>query len=422
METARKALLLLLLLVVLSNSVFSVGIRPARLVYPFQEGRELGMDYTIINRGPVGARFAVYTCGTFFDKIEISSVSSTVFSDRDCTAAQRKVIAQLENGDITLDEAGVFLNPREEKMIQAKIKLPSVGGFEPGIVETRIGAVDLPLTFKPGETVVGGIAAVEAQLWLKVPYPGKRFVISPATEDVEWGKKAKVRVSVTSEGSEDVKNAVLTVDILDSQGVRKDRIVFDAKDIASGESVEYSTLWDTKQVEPGTYTLLFRLSFEGQAVTQEAQFRIGGLDVRVSSVEAQAVAKGGIAKIIVSAESKWGDAIPGIYADILVNDAAGKSLVSLKTRSEEIGPFGRSVLEAFWETGDAPSGKYDLLVTLHYSNKTSEGKGAVEIMESVSQQTPVEYVALAVVVILLIVGAWFLRGRVKIEPEQKKQR
>lgn len=415
-----KAALALLLLLGFATSVFAVGIRPARVVYPFQEGREITVEYAIINRAPIGARFAIYTCGTFYNLVNVSSVSSKVFANLDCTMAQRDVINQLESGEIDLDDAGIFLNPREEKQIIAKIKLPSVANFQPGIVETKIGAVDLPLSFRPGETVVGGIAAVEAQFWLRVPYPGKRLLIQPVVEDIEWGKKARVAASIASEGSEDVKNAILTVDILDSQGVRRDRIVFDPEDIPSGESVEYATLWDTRQVEPGTYTLLYRLAFESQSITQEAQLRIGGLEVSINSIEAQPVAKGGIAKFIINVQSKWGDAIPGVFAEILVRDKAGKDIAVVKTQSSDLKPFGGETFEAFWETGDAKSGKYDLVATVHFADKTSQGTGEFEIRDTIYQQTPVEYIALAVFVILLIALWWFAKGRIKIEPQSRK--
>jgi len=428
-KTAGKMLFLYLLFFIFSTSVFAVGIRPARLVYPFQEGRELSMEYTIINRGSAEARFAIYTCGTFYDKINISSVSSIVFSDLDCTAAQRKAISQLESGDITLDQAGIFLKPHEEKQIQAKIKLPSIAGFEPGIVDTRIGAVDLPLAFRPGETVVGGIAAVEAQLWLRVPYPGIRLVLSPVVESTDGtpgsiprGKKARIKATVSSEGTEDVKNAVLTIDILDSQGVRKGaRIDLGAKDIPSGELVEYpAVLWDTNEVEPGSYTARFRLSFGSQSITEDYGFKVGGLEVAVTGVEAQPVVKGGIAKIIITAESKWGDVIPNVFADVFVEDGTGKQIASVRTQSIEMRPFGTVTLESFWETKDAPTGKYGLTANLHYASNTSQGTGKVEVRETLGQQTPLEYVLLAIVVILVIAGAWFLKDRIKIEPESRK--
>jgi len=419
-KPSSRILLSALILLALAANVFAVGIRPARLVYPFQEGRELNLEYTVINRAAVGARFAIYVCGTFYDKIEVTGVSSTVFTDLDCTAAQRKVISQLENGDITLDQAGIFLNPREEKALRAKIKMPSVAGFQPGIVETRVGTVDLPLTFKPGETVVGGIAAVEAQLWFKVPYQGKRFLLAADVPDAEWGKKAKIKMTVTSEGTDDVKNAILTADVMDPQGVRKDRLSFDPKDIASGESVEYNTLWDTKQVEPGTYNLLMRFSFDGQTVTHEEEFMVGGLEVIVSAVEAQPVAKGGIAKIAISTVSKWGDTIPGVFADITVRDKAGKDVGSAKTQSVDMLPFAKQTLEGFWETSSASTGSYDLLVKVHYANKDAEGKGTLEIKETVYQQTPIEYIALAIAVILVIAGLWFFKDRIKIAPAGQK--
>jgi len=413
-------LLSILLLLTLTATVFAVGIRPARLVYPFQEGRELSLEYTVINRASVGARFAIYVCGTFYDKIQITDVSSTIFSDLDCTAAQRKVINQLEDGDITLDQAGIFLNPHEEKGLRAKITMPAVTGFQPGIVETRVGTVDLPLTFKPGETVVGGIAAVEAQLWFKVPYQGKRFLLAADVPDVEWGKKAKIKMTVTSEGTEEVKNAVLTADIMDPLGVRKDRLSFDPKDIASGESAEYNALWDTKQVDPGTYKLLMRFSFDGQAVTHEQEFRIGGLEVAITGIDAQPVAKGGIAKIVISASSKWGDTIKGVFADIEVVDKAGKQVGTAKTQSADMPPFAKQTFEGFWETASAPTGSYDLLVKVRYADKTTEGKGILEIKDTVYQQTPAEYIWLAVAVILAIAGLWFFKDKIKIAPAEQK--
>lgn len=402
-----------MLLVLASTAVLAVGMSPARVEYPFQEQKEITAEYTIINSAPAGARFALYTCGTFYDQIKISSVSSQVFSELDCTAAQKKVITQLEKGEVDLDQAGIFLNPGEEKRIIAKIKLPSAAGLSPGIVETKIGVVDLPLIFKPGETVAGGIEAVEAEFWIRVPHAGKKLVVNPIVEDVAWGKKAKITAVIANEGSGNVNNARLTVDILDSQDVRKDSIVFEAKGIPAGERVFYATLWDSKQVKPGTYTVLYTISFDGQSQTEEAQLKIGGLEVVIESVEAEPVVKGGIAKFVIRLESKWGEPVPNVFADVLVKDKTGVETASVKTRSLDMKPFGTNVVEAFWETGNAALGKYDFIATVHYANKTSQESGEIEVRETAGQPAPVEYVWLAVIVILFISAVWFLRDKIQ---------
>lgn len=417
-----KIVLLALLVLTLFSSIIplasAVGIRPARLTYPFQEGKEFMFEYTIINRGEDPARFALYTCGTFWNDLNITTVSAKIFGNQDCTIAQRTVLSELDQGDIKIEDAGVFLNPHEEKKIYATMKLPAVTGFDPGIVETRLGALDLPLNFQPGQTTLGGVAAVEAQLWLKVPFPGKRLTLEPSVDDVVAGQKTKIRASVTSEGTEKVDSAALTIDILDPDGVRKDRIALDAKSIAPGESADYLTIWDSKGYDPGTYTALFRLTYDTQTMTKEVKFRIGGLNIDVEGIEAPAVQPGGIAKITVNIASKWGDTIPNVYADVLVKDQLDKDLAVVKTQSKDVKPFEKTTLEAFWETGDARVGTYTLKTTLHFASNESYGDGTLEIKKELYQQVSFEYIALAIVVILLVGAAWMFKDKIKLTGKQ----
>lgn len=414
-KTALLALLVLMVFASLVPQAYAVGIRPARLTYPFEEGKEFLFEYTIINRADAPARFAIYSCGTFWDKLNVTNVEAKTFANLDCTAAQRSILSAVDSGDIKVEDAGVYLNPKEEKKIYIKLKLPAVTGFQPGIVETKVGALDLPLTITPGQTVIGGVAAVEAQLWLRVPYPGKRLVLSPSVEDVISGQRARLKASVISEGTEKVDNAVLTIDILDPDGLRKDRIVLEPKSIASGETVDYLSVWETKGFDPGTYTARFILTFDTQTITEERQFKIGGLQVDVTGVEAEPIQKGGIAKIKIFVTSKWGDSIPNVYADVSVKDKLDDEIAVIKTQAKDLKPYDKTELEAFWESGSAQAGVYDVIATLHYASNQSQGRGTVEIKGQLYQGPSYEYIALAVIIILLLGVLWIFKDRLRLK-------
>ncbi len=433
-KSIPSALLLLLVFSILAADVFAVGIRPARLTYPFVEGKEFLFEFTIINRAAEPSRFALYTCGTFWDKLNFTNVPAKTFGSNDCTAAQRSILSQIDSGDLKVEDAGVFLNPNEEKKIYIKLKLPAVTGFQPGIIDTKVGAIDLPLALQPGQTIIGGIAAVEAQLLLKVPYPGKRLVLTPHVEDAVAGQKVKLKASVVSEGTEKIDNAVLNINLFDPNNVlvksadescwaKHHTVCLEPRSIAAGEGVDYSTIWDSKTCnagpcDAGTYNATYILTFDTQTLTEATMFRIGGLQVDVTGVETDPVQKGGIAKIRVRVSSRGGDTIPNVYADVAVKDKLETGMAVIKTQQKDLKPFEKASLEAFWETGDAPTGVYDAIATLHYASNQSEGRGTIEIKSDVYPMPPLEYIALAVIVILLVCVLWIFKDRLNFKTKQ----
>jgi hypothetical protein len=412
---ATKVFALLLLLASFSTLITAIGVRPSRLIYPFEEGRGYSIGYAIVNRDVSQVRVGVYFCGPLWKSISIVGNDSTVFSGENCGDVQGSIIQGINSGDFTLDKVGTLVKAQSEKPVTLFVKLPSRSGYDPGIVESRIGFIQLPLTLPPSGVITGGTAAVEGQLWFKVPYPGKYLTLDGEAIGAPLGEKARFKATLTNDGSETVSNARTSIDIFSPNEVRITTIELPPRDLKPTETADIPASWDTDGQELGTYRASFRLVYADKVVAADQPFKVGGLEVAISGISVKPVQKKSIAKILIEVESKWGNTIPDVYAIARVYDKLGLKVGESKTTNVDLQPYSKEVLQAFWETGESELGEYKVNATLFFSGKNVTAEGTVSIVEQAPGfEVKPEYALLAAVIIALALAAWFFRDRIRI--------
>ena len=412
---SKQVFAAVLLAVTFSSMVSAIGVRPSRLVYPFEEAREYSIGYAIVNRDVEQSRVGIYFCGPLWKNMRVTGNDSIVFAGESCGDVQANLLKMVNDGDLTLEQAGTLVKAQGEKPVTLSIKLPSRSGYSPGIVDNRIGFIQLPLELPEGGVISGGIAAVEGQLWFKVPYPGKFLTLDANAEGAPLGEKARFKAIITNDGSEAVSDARVSIDIFSPDGVRITTIELPPKEVKLTENVEIPASWDTDGQELGAYKASFRLVYADKITTVEKNFQIGGLEISIVGITAKAVLKNSIAKILIEVQSKWGNKIKDVYAVVGIYNKLGNKVGESKTSLVDLRPYSKEVLQAFWETGESELGDYKLNATVFFEGKTASAEGTVSVVEQVPGfEVKMEYVLLAAVVLALALAAWFFRNRIRV--------
>jgi hypothetical protein len=316
---------------------------------------------------------------------------------------------------ITLAEPTKFtLLPGEIKTLSFTLALPANLG-EPGTHEARIGAIEGAPDISGGGTVLGARAAVEMQIWVNVPYPGKYVKVALEAMDADVGKPVNFSIKITNLGTDTVQVSD-EIKIFENDtyigSVRAQQSIW----LDSQESGEMRTAWIGQKA--GSYRAVANVSYDGRWAEAETVFRVGQLLVEIVALPKVVVQEGQIAEFTPTVVSRWNSEIKGVYGEIeILKD--GDVVARGRSESFDIGPWQTKTFSIFVKTKDLPVGSYDGRLTIYYAGQ-SASKQFFNILEIRKIEALPVFVIIIVILLILLILLAVLAVRKRYGKKRKK--
>ncbi|MBW3015446.1 hypothetical protein KY330_03425 [Candidatus Woesearchaeota archaeon] len=251
--------------------------------------------------------------------------------------------------------------------------------LEKGMHTQVLFADEVPPKGREANVVIN--ARVGWPINIRVRHPGKYIETQIHSWDVEIGQDAEVEVFVHNLGSENLTEVYALVNIYDASdtlmGTLRSRTFSLPFDRADSVRVKF----DTSNYNKGEYYATATVFYDGNSIlTNDTQFRLGKLEMVIVN-HTQKFQKDIIQKFNVTVKNDWNNKIKNVYADIKVMKD-GIELDNLKTVSYDFSAWQEFNLEGYWDLRGRELGLYDFLITLHYSDLTTNMSSKIEVVES----------------------------------------
>jgi hypothetical protein len=327
--------IIVLLVVILMNSVFALGVSPVRKAFNYAPGTISG-SIELSNNQNQDVDIIIYASGEYKDIISFD-----------------KRIINFESGD----------NSEE---INYKLTLSQ--GMDPGRhdIIVNIDTVNAGL-----ESDITAKNTILAHVYIDVPYPGKYIDSKFNIDSKNTGETTAFTISLFSRGSQQVDDISGTVIIKGPTNEEITRIDTNSISLAPEKSGKIVATW-VANVNPGLYYVEAIINYAGKQIVERNTFVIGEKTLNIKDVLIENFRLGNIAKIDVIAESTWNKDIKDVYAEVDVIDEKGLTVSTVETLTQDITPLGRAILSGYWDTKGLTIGNYDINVKLFYGDKISE--------------------------------------------------
>ena len=338
----------------------SIGISPAHFEEDFEPGLERDFQFLIQNYN--------------------SDRAMTIYVDGDLanyTSLDKEFIVGKEY---------VTLHMKLPKSIQV-----------PGTHHIYIGAKEY---INETESTVAGLAAIQARIDIKVPYPGVYIESTLKIEDVNEGEKSAYEISLENLGTEGTI-VDTSIEIFSRENQSLQKIELGAIELASKEAKILSDEIDTTEYVPGEYSAIATLKYQEVNRIRET-FRVGQFLVEITDYS-YLFEKGKINEFIVEVENKWNGEIKEVYADVSITDE-GEVKDHFTTPSISMKEWGVANLTGYIDTTEMEAKRHLASITIHYENYTTNKLVAIYVQDPESNHAAI-YIAIGAGIVLAILIA-----------------
>jgi len=334
-----KPILLIIVIIVLANQSYALGIAPSHIDVIFEPGLEKTIQLKVINNVHKDFDAVVYAEGELAEYIIIENPTISLSKDED------------------------------SKIISYKVKLPQ-SLEKQGMHEAKVVVREIPKETK-GETTITANLAVVSKLKVMVPYKGKYAEIKLFVTNFKQNKESNFAVEVRNLGTEDILEAKAIIDIYGPLNNKLATITSNKASVKSRDKEILIAKW-TPKLRSGSYYAVATLIYDELNTKDKKSFTIGTLELDIISISVTDFKLGGIAKFDILVENNWNMEIPDVYAETSVKDDKEKVYTQFKTASVDIPAFGKQELNAYWDTAKVIPGAYKFDIVLKYLNQKTE--------------------------------------------------
>ena len=290
-----------------------------------------------------------------------------------------------------------------DRKITVSLTLPE--GLSPGRHRLLVGARQSA----PEGVMIGGRAAIQAPIYVDVPYPGVYIEAAIDAPNINVGEKEKFTVSVSNKGTDSVSAVSVQLKVIDSDNNTAAEFASGEKPLGGISTITFDFGWDSSQAKAGPYKVVADVFYDGNTKTVEGKFKIGSLDVQIKEYTKEFPANA-ISPFIIEVESGWNEEIQGIYGEILVADK------SFRTPTFNLKPWQQLKLNGYLDSNGMAEGEYDAKFIVYYADKTAEksdklsisqNANAITVKESPSEVSGGEG-SLLTTILLIILAAVFV--------------
>ncbi|MBI4095276.1 MAG: hypothetical protein HY438_00280 [DPANN group archaeon] len=366
-----KIFLPVILALFLFQATYALGIGPARIELSFEQGKEYKSEFIVVNEADAEKPIELYVAG-------------------DEEAAKY----------FNLSQTKAIIKPKETRGFSFTAKLPD--DLSPGQHKVRIGAVES--AGAGGQ--VGARVGVELFVLVEVPIPGKYLTIDQFyIQNTNAGQPAQLSLKVTNRGKETIEKITAVFEIFDSKNKRTAAAILSESNLKPTESKIMETEIKTSGFVAGKYHANAEVTYDGIKKSTETNFRVGDLVINIIKVYGDNIKKDTIGKILVDYESQWSEAIKNVQPEVKIYKNQNK-IAETQGQQFSVEPFTAGTSTIFWDARGLNAGEYDIEAALHYENKTSTGKGKIQIVSF-----EFSWLLVALLAVLIVIGIRLAKGK-----------
>ena len=239
MKSKNLLIISAIIFIILLSSVQAIGISPPRVTVDFEPNLQKTYTFTLYNSNDYETDVELYIGGS--DNLREYA---------------------------TLDKEKITLSPSGSGTFTCKISLPK--NATPGTHDIRVGAAELPPA--SGSAVVAR-AAVEAQLWIRVPYEGKIADVSISAKP-HAEEEVELIVKVKNPMEEQIDSASAIIGIFNSDGDQVWSTLTESVSIGDMDEKKLYAYWNYSVFGPGVYYAVAEVTYDGNVKAAEASFEI----------------------------------------------------------------------------------------------------------------------------------------------------
>ncbi len=336
-----KIILYILMSMILINTALAIGVSPVKTIIDFEPGSH-EITVRVINNEHKDFKAVIYAEGPLAQYIELTTTLVSVKAEED------------------------------SKSLSFKLNLPQKMD-KPGTHEAKITILEFPKEFATEEAaaVISAVSSVVTTVIVRVPYPGLYAEADLIITQAEVDKPIIFTIPIYNFGQQDIKKAKATIIVYGATYEKIAEVYSDEQAIKSKEQTKLIASWQPN-VNPGVYHATVKVDYDGQRINLEKNFNVGNLFIEISKVEVNDFVLGGVARFDIYLESKWNEIIKDVYGELTVKDKKGTIYTQSKTASIDIPAYEKAKLQSYWDTKDVQIGLYDVLLKIHYADKTTE--------------------------------------------------
>ncbi len=366
----KKFFFVAIFLIILSLNVFSFnyGISPGLHYVDFESGEAKSNFFEIVSRTN-----------------ETRTINVSVVPDTNQRVGGFSGYVSDLGQYINLDVKSFELKPRERIKVFYTINMPEE--FESGKHRATLRVE--PQT-KPGEGI--GTKSVSLfQVFVVSPFPGKFGEIrSIRINDSLDAGQVKFSVDFWNLGLETINNAKTKIDIFDFKDKYLETIFSNQeKQITPDEIRTIEVFFNGSEYDSGNYKAKILVLYDDLQTLESLQnLQIGLKTVQINKIINEFLTAGTINNVFIEAESKWGQTIENVAADVqLIDIETGQIIVSDRTNALNFDPFEIKTLEAFFNLQNIEPKTYKLKATINVNEESS----VFETNIIVSQSSPFSF-------------------------------
>lgn len=343
-----KKLIFGLLLIIMIQNVFAIGITPGRTTINFEPNLQKQGYFSIINSENKEMSVVFMVRGNFSEYLVLNEVYSE------------------------------FLSSDKTKSFTYTVNLPNEIS-SPGRHEIEIVALETPKDIKEKGSFVGATVAVITKVDIYVPYPEK--YVEAEINIIESEGKEIFLIPVTNRGELDIGNLRAIVDVYDGLGNKLASLESNTETLKSLERKELVLEFNT-QVQPGIYNAKVSVFYDNEIARIEKNFEVGEKLLEILEINVNDFELGSIAQFNTLVENKWSQPLKEVYLNIIIFNENGKVMADFKSPTYDIDALSKIEMVAFWNTVGVKEGQYDGKISLIYGEKETDKEVEVKITEN----------------------------------------
>jgi hypothetical protein len=342
-----KYLLGFLLLLLLLQSVYAIGITPGRTTINFEPNLQKQVFFSVVNSEQKEMSVLFFVRGELKDFVSLN---------------QDKIFFNL--GDTS-------------KSFNYSVLLPEE--LEPGLHTAEIVAQEIPTDADEEGTTLGSTVAVVTQLYIYVPYPGKYLDFETEVIEASPGQTTVFLIPMINRGSLEIKKVQTKIEIYSGENLI-DEIYLEDINVLAGERKEVIGMWDTN-VEIGRYKARIILNYDGEEKVVEKEFNVGESKLEIELITVKDFKLGGIAKFNILINNKMINDIKDVNVNMIVYGSEKEIIADVKSQNYDALSLSKTEMVAYWDTEGINKGTYDGKLILRYGSERDEKNVKIKVTE-----------------------------------------
>ena len=330
----KKGGMFILFILLISSSVFAIGISPSRNVLYYEPGLEEQVSFYVVNNVNRNVDAEVYAKGDF------------------------SYLLNLENQSF-------ILTPGEKKEFKFTFNHPS-SLESPGDYTVKIHADELPVESVSGGTFLSAVASVVSPVILRVPYEGAYLTASISAGSVSIGQHVPFVLKLENLGDVELSPFDITIHIFNPDDIQVGKIEYQDS-LNLNEIKKSEVYWDSTGMDAGTYSAKLEIKYEGKDFEADTKFKLGEVFVEIVEIQQEVTAEK-INEYYAEVASGWSDLIEDVFVQLSVD--VGYDTFNFKGSTFDLGPWESEEVLLYVDLerppAQIPTGEYPATFSVYY--------------------------------------------------------